>query len=228
MQDRIPRIQFDFPVLTPQEWGEGLRLCLTSWSARTTEADQVASLASMLSDFQEAERLTKRISHRGRRAESFLARVAREELARRYHEELRHCSWSHTRVAGRIVAAALFSDRAAVGVDIEAVDRLSSDSRVLRRTLSAREQLWFESLRPDQRGLMALRFWCAKESLAKALGTGLLAPLSQYEVRVDELNLMQTDALFQISFRHFPDYVSVVEQGGAVLLARCRQRSPRA
>jgi 4'-phosphopantetheinyl transferase len=76
-----------------------------------------------------------------------------------------HVSVSHS---GDRIGVAV-TDRAPVGVDVEAVSRF--DSLALASSVLAPSEAPFE----DMRGF--LRYWCRKESVLKATGDGLRVPL---------------------------------------------------
>jgi phosphopantetheine--protein transferase-like protein len=87
-------------------------------------------------------------------------------------------SLSHT--SGRAVAIASCDAGALVGIDVEDMTRvpeqLESDA------LTAEEQDLIRSLPHELRQEWFLRFWCAKESVGKALGTGLSTGLQSLSV----------------------------------------------
>ena len=62
----------------------------------------------------------------------------------------------------------------------------------------------------------ALELWCAKESLAKALGTGLTAPLAQYEATIESQG--------ELRFRQFPGWGAQVFRQSGLVVALCLPR----
>jgi 4'-phosphopantetheinyl transferase len=74
------------------------------------------------------------------------------------------------------------SDQAEVGVDIERVDRDRPLERLARRLLSARERGVFDALPRATRVEALYGCWTCKEAAVKALGTGLVFPLTTLEV----------------------------------------------
>ena len=67
--------------------------------------------------------------------------------------------------------SAVMADKAGVGVDIERADRENFDLESL--AFNPEEQALLSGLPEEKRAEWALRFWCAKEAAAKALGRGL-------------------------------------------------------
>ena len=63
--------------------------------------------------------------------------------------------------------------RAAVGVDIEALDRREPARSLVERTLNTRERERVMQADPDRRTAAFLEYWTVKEAYAKALGVGL-------------------------------------------------------
>ena len=58
-----------------------------------------------------------------------------------------------------------------VGVDLEHIDRMTQDVRAL--AFSETERRLLTTLQPSDGAEWSLRFWCAKEAVAKALGEGM-------------------------------------------------------
>jgi phosphopantetheinyl transferase len=113
----------------------------------------------------------------------------------------------------RIFSAAALAD-GPVGVDLEHEGRSFSRTgreRIVSRILHGSER--------DQVGL-ELVFWCAKESLAKALGTGLVAPLEQYETQMLGLET-SISGHFRLGFRHFPGWEAQVFRFSGWILSVC-------
>lgn len=85
--------------------------------------------------------------------------------------------------ASRAEATALYAvcDEAEVGVDVEAVEA-DDDERLAGRLLGPSEQLAFETLEPAARPQALAACWTRKEAYLKALGTGLVFPLTELEL----------------------------------------------
>ncbi|HEV2641029.1 MAG TPA: 4'-phosphopantetheinyl transferase superfamily protein [Actinocrinis sp.] len=84
-----------------------------------------------------------------------------------------HVSLSH---AQNVVAAAL-SRSAPVGVDVERLRPLADRAALARTALAEAEQRAVDELPEQLRDAQLLRFWTRKESVAKALGSGLATDL---------------------------------------------------
>ena len=169
-------------------------------------------------DDTEAAGLAAQFRNSGRLSQSILARVARQELTRRLgpsSHDLR-VSLSHTRV-GQIIYAAAARSPGPVGLDLEGRHRLVGHSKLQDRILVGSEKIRMATTASEERALMALRIWCAKESLVKALGTGLIAPLDQYQ---SEFSAESTQ-YSELRFPRFPGWRAVVIPYGEVLLSVC-------
>lgn len=95
---------------------------------------------------------------------------------RRYCGARMDISITHT--ADRIVAAV--APNACLGIDIERRDRVISDEFAAAAFNPAEQEIAAES---GESATALFRFWCAKEALAKALGTGLRYGASDLTVR---------------------------------------------
>jgi 4'-phosphopantetheinyl transferase len=73
------------------------------------------------------------------------------------------------------------SDRAEVGVDAERIDRDRPLERLARRLLSARERALYDALPEADRADALYGCWTCKEAAVKALGSGLVFPLTTLE-----------------------------------------------
>lgn len=84
--------------------------------------------------------------------------------------------------ASRTGATALYAvcDRAEVGVDVETATQ--DDERLAARLLGASERIAFELLDPAARPGALAAGWARKEAYLKALGTGLVFPLTELEL----------------------------------------------
>ncbi len=72
--------------------------------------------------------------------------------------------------------------RAAVGVDIEALDRRAPARGLIERTLNARERDRVMRAGADRRTAAFLEYWTVKEAYVKALGVGLALDLREVGV----------------------------------------------
>jgi len=96
---------------------------------------------------------------------------------------------SHSR---GIVAIAIWT-AGAVGIDVEAVERLDDDSALVATILAPAERDAFVTTPPADRSRFLLHHWTAKEAYVKAIGAGLQAapnslhigPLTGPRVNVD-------------------------------------------
>jgi phosphopantetheinyl transferase len=190
-----------------------VRICIASWSG---EADP-EQLKRLLNGSSEAGALSLRITHPRRLVESLLARIAREELERHGIPAVRgHFSYSHTSIEGRVIAAAGFAEKS-LGIDIESEDALEGREGLVSRILTPSERADLQLLPEDRRALRPLELWCAKESLGKALGTGLQAPLSRFETQRSS----EPGVGAVVEFRHFPDWRAAIAHPGGLIVAVC-------
>ena len=79
------------------------------------------------------------------------------------------------------VAWYAISDQAEVGVDVERIDRDRPLERLAQRLLSTRERAIYESMPAAERAAALYACWTCKEAAVKALGTGLVFPLTALE-----------------------------------------------
>lgn len=93
-----------------------------------------------------------------------------------------HFNISHS---GSWVVAA-FSEKP-VGIDIEKIKKANFE--VAERFFSDEEVAFLDELDQNQKDEWFFRFWTAKESYLKAIGTGLSKPLSSFVVKFTENNL---------------------------------------
>ena len=85
---------------------------------------------------------------------------------------------------GTAVALAVLDPAAWVGIDLESLARRREDFESI--AFSPDERSLLDVLPPDLRREWALRMWCAKEAVGKALGRGLSAGLLAFQIiRVD-------------------------------------------
>ncbi|MBU6376841.1 MAG: 4'-phosphopantetheinyl transferase superfamily protein [Bdellovibrionales bacterium] len=209
----LPQLDIDLPRI-PSSLAGGVQVCLVSARA---DSDRPWVDGSWING-TEAESLSGQIRHSSRLSQSILARVARQEMARRLgpgSHDLR-VSLSHTQVGQTIFAAAARSN-GPVGLDLEWKRRLVGHPKLQDRILVQSEKIRLAATPREDRAMMALRIWCAKESLAKALGTGLIAPLAQYE---SELRFESTE-YSELRFPRFPNWRAVVISHDEVFLSIC-------
>ncbi len=72
-------------------------------------------------------------------------------------------------------------DQAEVGIDVERIDRERPLDRLARRLLSTRERTQYETIPETQRADALYGCWTCKEAAVKALGSGLVFPLTALE-----------------------------------------------
>jgi hypothetical protein len=137
------------------------------WPISTLEAEE------LLTDRGELEALRLRIRHPGRLSQSVLARLLLQLVRVGGGPACTEMSFSIAHSAQTAVVLGFEDD--CCGVDLEVAARSHRNERATRRFLDSRERGMLERV-----GLSPWSAWCAKESLGKALGTGLQAPLSQY------------------------------------------------
>ncbi len=88
-------------------------------------------------------------------------------------------SFSASRAAGTALYAV--ADGTPVGVDVEAVDPARDLRSLARRTLSGAERARWEALPEGERPAAFYACWTRKEAHGKALGTGMVFPLSSID-----------------------------------------------
>ena len=72
-----------------------------------------------------------------------------------------------------------------VGVDVECLKSDRDGKRFASRVLADEELRWLEALAPEDRDLGLLDLWTLKEAHFKALGTGIVWPLSALQFELD-------------------------------------------
>lgn len=106
---------------------------------------------------------------------------------------------------GVAIALAVRRSRARVGIDIEKVSARSLDFETIAFSCDERELL--KGMPPEQGREWALRMWCAKEAVGKALGKGLSAGLLAFHiVQVDFAGGQVAVQLRDAALRHFPQF----------------------
>jgi len=73
------------------------------------------------------------------------------------------------------------SDQAEVGVDVEQIDRTHPRERLAQRLLSVRERALYDAIPEAERADALYACWTCKEAAVKALGSGLVFPLTALE-----------------------------------------------
>ncbi len=87
------------------------------------------------------------------------------------------------------------SEQGEVGVDIELVDRERPLERLARRLLSDRERAVYEAIPETDRAEALYACWTCKEAAVKALGSGLVFPLTTLEAWTGDGSPIRTAAL---------------------------------
>jgi 4'-phosphopantetheinyl transferase len=87
------------------------------------------------------------------------------------------------------------SDEAEVGVDVERIDAERVIEPLARRLLSTRERAIYEALPDAERARALTACWACKEAAAKALGTGLVFPLTALEAWTEDGTPISTEGL---------------------------------
>jgi 4'-phosphopantetheinyl transferase len=93
------------------------------------------------------------------------------------------------------IALYAFSRRREVGVDVEQVRRDLDVGPIARRFFSAFEQRRLFALPEEERNEAFFRCWTRKEAYIKAVGEGLSVPLGQFDVSLDSIETLGTNAL---------------------------------
>jgi len=111
-----------------------------------------------------------------------LVKLARGERGRPYIDAVDAPDFnvSHTRDAALIA----ISGSMRIGVDVERRDRSVDATRLARKFLTPREQAAMARCEGDAAREYFLRLWTCKESMSKATGDGLAAPMSRLSVDV--------------------------------------------
>jgi len=140
---------------------------------------------------------------------------------------------------GTAVALAVLDPQAQVGIDLESLTHRREDFEAI--AFSPDERRLLAALPPDLRQEWALRMWCAKEAVGKALGRGLSAGLLAFHItRAGTASGIVEVDLRNGALDHFPqlqgkslivytaresDFVfsSIIYQQGAVRMRPSRQ-----
>jgi phosphopantetheinyl transferase/acyl carrier protein len=97
---------------------------------------------------------------------------------------------------GTAVALAVLDPNAHVGIDLESLTHRRQDFETI--AFSPDERSLLATLSPDVRGEWALRMWCAKEAMGKAIGRGLSAGLLNFHItRADSAS-----GFIEVELRH--------------------------
>jgi len=140
---------------------------------------------------------------------------------------------------GTAVALAVLNSCALVGIDLESLTRRREDFEAI--AFSPDERRLLAALPPDSRQEWALRMWCAKEAVGKALGRGLSAGLQAFHItRADTASGMIEVELRDGALKQFPQlqgtslavstarepnfvFSAIIHQQGAVRMRPSRQ-----
>jgi len=87
---------------------------------------------------------------------------------------------------GTAVALAALDPGQLIGIDLESLDQQREGFETI--AFSPDERLWLAGMRKELRHEWALRLWCAKESVGKALGRGVSAGLQAFHVTDAEIS----------------------------------------
>jgi 4'-phosphopantetheinyl transferase len=82
----------------------------------------------------------------------------------------------------RDVVVYAFAWKREIGVDVEHLRALPNASAIAARFLSTHELAEFEALGAEDRATGFFNYWTRKEALAKAIGTGLSSPPTNFDV----------------------------------------------
>jgi phosphopantetheinyl transferase/acyl carrier protein len=106
---------------------------------------------------------------------------------------------------GTAVALAVLDPHARVGIDLESLSHRREDFQTI--AFSSDERSLLAALPPDWRQEWALRMWCAKEAVGKALGRGLSAGLLAFHItRVETASGMIEVALRDGALAQSPQF----------------------
>jgi phosphopantetheinyl transferase/acyl carrier protein len=106
---------------------------------------------------------------------------------------------------GTAVALAVLDPQARVGIDLENLTHRRGDFESI--AFSPDERGLLEALPPDVRREWALRMWCAKEALGKALGRGLSAGLLAFHIiRIEAATGFVELELRDLALQQFPQF----------------------
>lgn len=130
---------------------------------------------------------------------SILSGAFRHPLIRGISQNGLAISLAHSKNSA--VAIAHF-DTYPCGVDIEIINLFPKEPVI--NSLKENERAILVSHFPTEEECFALA-WCAKESLAKAIKTGLTLPLSFLEIH----SIEKIQSQYQVYYRHFPQYSSL-------------------
>lgn len=89
-------------------------------------------------------------------------------------------NWSHS--GAYVICAA--ADRE-VGIDLQFMEKEPKEALV-RRILQPEERMIYENTPKEQRTVLFYRYWTAKESFLKAVGTGFHMPLETFYIRMED------------------------------------------
>ena len=99
-------------------------------------------------------------------------------LSRQFADSDLHFNVSHC----QHVAAYAFSYGHAIGIDVEAVRKISDADNIAARSFSQLENATYRTLKPSEKPLGFFNCWTRKEAFVKAVGDGLSMPLDRFDV----------------------------------------------
>lgn len=104
--------------------------------------------------------------------------------------------------SGDIAASLAFSELYPIGIDLE---QISTDFIPAIEQKISLEEMKFENLFYCQKEKMFTLFWTVKESISKAIKTGLVIPFEHYEIT----NLKFCNYYYTNDFKYFPQYKAI-------------------
>ena len=121
--------------------------------------------------------------------------------------------------ASRSGGAALYavSDEADLGVDVEEIDDGADLAAVVRRLFSPAERAAWESTPPAARLAAGYACWTRKEAYVKAVGTGLVFPLTELEVWAGDDRPVRYGEIVVLTVDAGPGFAAAVAVRAAVL-----------
>lgn len=141
--------------------------------------------------------------------------VFRQPIIRDIHSKGVMVSLAHSE---HVAIALSFYDRYICGVDIETIS--SQKAELIRPLLTLREKDLLAHLGLSEEESMLLA-WCAKESLSKALRTGLSLPFELLEIH----SIQACELQFEIHYKNFIQYSSVncIDRGYVISVTKPKE-----
>ncbi len=141
-------------------------------------------------------------------------------------EQVPRLSIAHTHK----VAIAVAGDTAFIGVDIESVGSRSGNME--RYVFVESERVLLQRIEEEHRAEWMMRFWCAKEAVAKAVGHGMIegahsAIVQQFDVNSGSLRVMLGQKLAEVTpdLAGMPIKVHTVREDNYVIAVTVGERS---